>query len=176
MAMDISELVSDLLLVDGPDPEFKAELELFGRLVGSWDVGGRSIAPDGTVRATNRGEWHFAWGLRGRAIVDMLISPPRAERPNGPFYEWGLTVRVYDPELQAWRVTFNPTGSIGTVKLIARPDGDDILQEGRLPDDTPTQWRFSEISANSFLWQERDSVDGGKNWVLSEEIRATRRS
>jgi hypothetical protein len=176
--MDIRALVSDLLLADGPDPEFKAELELYGRLVGSWDVVGSNLAPDGEVLATSRGEWHWAWALRGRAIIDVLISPPLAEHVEGePFFEYGPTIRVYDPSMQAWRVTFNPTGSIGTTKLIARPDGDGgILMEGALPDDTPTQWRFSEISEDGFLWQERDSHDDGKTWVLAEEIRATRRS
>ena len=177
--MDISALVSDLLLADGPDPQYKVELELFGRLIGSWDVEGRNIAPDGTVRSTNRGEWHFAWALRGRAIIDVLISPRLSEHIEGePFFEYGPTIRVYDPHLQAWRVTFNPTGSIGTIKLIARPDGDGILMEGRLPpdDERPTRWSFSGITEDSFVWQERDLADDGKTWVLSEEIHATRRS
>ena len=104
------------------------------------------------------------------------VSPPLNEHAEGePFFEYGPTIRVYDPQLEAWRVTFNPTGSIGTTKLIARPDGDAILMEGHLPDDTPTRWRFSEITEDSFLWQERDLADDGKTWVLSEEIRATLR-
>jgi len=167
---------SELLLADGPDPAYEDELMLFGRLVGSWDVVATNLAPDGTVRATNRGEWHFVWALRGRAVIDILISPQLAEHAEGePFFEYGPTIRVYDPQLEAWRVTFNPTGSIGTTKLMARPDGDGILMEGRLPDDTPTRWRFSEITEDSFLWQERDLADDGVTWVLSEEIRAALR-
>jgi hypothetical protein len=172
-----TRMVSELLMADGPDPAYHDELMLFGRLVGSWDVVGTNLTPDGEPLAANRGEWHFAWALRGRAIIDILISPPLAEHVEGePFFEYGPTIRVYDPSMQAWRVTFNPTGSIGTIKLIARPDGNGILMEGRLPDDTPTRWTFSEISEDSFVWQERDSHDDGETWVLSEEIRATRRS
>ena len=174
-----TDVFADLLLAPGPDPAFEQELALFGRLVGVWDVVGTNLAPDGTVRAQNRGEWHFAWALRGRAIIDLLISPPLAEQPAGPFFEYGPTIRVYDPGMGAWRVTFNPTGSIGTIKLVARPDGGGgILMEGRLPpeDRQQTRWSFTGITQDAFLWQERDLADDGETWVLSEEIRATRRA
>jgi hypothetical protein len=168
--------VSELLLASGPDPEHEAELMLYGRLVGSWDIDARYLDADGNETGKVRGEWHFGWGLNGRAIVDVLISPPITERQEGQrFHEYGTTVRVYDPALKAWRCTWNPTGSSGTIILIARPDGDDIVMEGRAREGHLERWTFSEITEDFFLWQGLRSDDEGETWVLTEEMRATRR-
>lgn len=166
---------AELLLADGPDPELEEELMLFGRLVGGWDVAARFLDPDGNVTLEVGGEWHFGWALQGRAVVDVLFSPSRAEHVAGEeWFEYGTTVRVYDPKLGAWRMTWNPTSPSESKNLIARPDGDGIFIEGRAPEGKLVRWTFSEITDDSFLWQGRDSHDDGETWVLSEEMRCTR--
>ena len=167
--------LSDLLLASGPDPEHEAELMLFGRLVGSWDVAARYFDPEGNVTGEARGEWHFGWGLRGRAVVDVLFSPPLADHREGdPWFEYGTTVRVYDPKQGVWRMTWNPTSQSTHKNLIARAEGDRIVMEGRAPEGHLVRWEFVEITDEFFLWQGRGSQDEGKTWVLKEEMRATR--
>lgn len=103
---------SESLLCEGPHPDHERELMLFGRFVGSWDVEGEMIAPDGT-REAHRGEWHFGWVLDGRAIQDVLISPPRAERGADEPFEYGTTLRIYDARSGTWRVTYvTPVGGV----------------------------------------------------------------
>jgi hypothetical protein len=150
---------------DGPAPEQAEELMLFGRFVGAWDVDGAEIARDGE-RTSWRGEWHFTWALGGRAVADVLIVPG---------LEFGTTIRFYDPDAGNWQITWITPVQRAVRRLVARPDGDDILLEGEEPDGRRLRWTFSEIAGDSFLWQGRSSYDGGETWDLEEEMRLSRR-
>lgn len=153
------------LEADGPAPEHAEELMLFGRFVGAWDVDGAEIAPDGE-RTSWRGEWHFAWALGGRAIQDVLIVPG---------LEYGTTIRFYDHEARNWQITWVTPVQRAVRRLVARPEGDDIVLEGVDLGGRLMRWSFSEITADSFLWQGRSSHDGGRTWQLEEEMRLSRR-
>ena len=167
---------AELLLADGPDPAYEDEVMAFGQLVGSWDVASRYYDREGNIRREGSGEWHFAWTVEGRGVIDVLLSPPAAEQvPGEPWFEWGITVRVWDPQMKAWRVTFVPTGSSFTTNLIGRVEGGDNVLDTTFPDGHLERWRFTEITDRSFLWQGRRLDDAGETWVLEEELRCTRR-
>jgi hypothetical protein len=155
----------DALAAAGPHPDHAAELMLFGRFVGSWDMEGVQFAPDGS-RTEQSGEWHFGWVLDGRAIQDVLISPP---------IEYGTTVRFYDPEADAWEITWITPPGRAVRRLQARPSGDDILLEGRDPAGHLLRWTFTEITRGSFTWTGFRSDDEGATWRRDEEMRLTRR-
>ncbi|WP_204280043.1 hypothetical protein, partial [Raoultella ornithinolytica] len=54
----------------GPSPDRGDKMELYGWLIGSWDLEVSAFMPDGSVRK-RPGEWHFGWVLEGRAIQDV---------------------------------------------------------------------------------------------------------
>jgi hypothetical protein len=161
----------DALTADGPDPAHADALMLFGRFVGAWSIDAELIAADGT-RSSHRAEWLFGWALEGRAVQDVLISPPRAE--PGERFEYGSTVRFYDPEMDAWRITWITPVQRAVRSLVARADGDGILLEGIEPDGTHLRWTFTEITGETFLWRGYVSTDGGATFRLNEEMRARR--
>ena len=167
----------DVLAAPGPFPEHAAKLELFGRLVGSWDILGRFFNPDGTVRVERHGEWHFDWVLEGRVIQDVILTPSLAERAEtgSPAHEYGTTIRAYDPKEDHWRVTFVAPVYGATVNLIARPVGDQIWLEGTSSAGKPIRWVFSEITEQSFQWNGYESSDEGHTWLREEEIIGRRR-
>jgi hypothetical protein len=166
----------EALEAQAPFPEHAEQLMLFGCLVGSWDIVGRFFDTDGNVTKEHRGEWHFGWILEGRAIQDVLISPPRdARTADEPSHEYGTTIRVYDPKIDGWRVTFISTVFGATVNLTGRKHGDEIWLEGPGPDGRPNRWTFSEITDESVRWQGFISSDEGRTWVRDEEILLSRR-
>lgn len=167
----------DVLAASGPFPEYAEKLMLFGRLVGSWDVVDTFFNRDGTVRVQRHGEWHFGWVLEGRAIQDVILAPPLAERAEtgAAAHEYGTTVRAYDPKLDAWRVTYVAPVYGATVNLLARPVDDEIWLEGRSPDDKRIRWVFCKITDESFRWRGHESSDDGRTWFIEEEIVARRR-
>jgi len=92
---------------DGPSTDRAGKMDLYGRFVGSWDFDVTQIPDNGIVRR-RRGEWHFGWALEGRAIQDVWIVPPRGELRSGDAAananSYGTTLRIYDPDIDAWRI------------------------------------------------------------------------
>ncbi|MEH2505275.1 hypothetical protein V1290_004086 [Bradyrhizobium sp. AZCC 1578] len=101
-----------VLHADGPDPERKAKLELYSWLVGQWEMDVTTILEDGSTHA-GRGEIHAGWILQGRAIQDVWMIPrleqrrPGIEQLPGAGNWYGTTLRIYDPNLDAWRILWN---------------------------------------------------------------------
>lgn len=89
----------DALTASGPNADLPAVEDLFGRLVGSWDLDVRWFE-DGRETRRENGEWHFSWILDGRAVQVVWIVPSRPARAAGAkSYEYGTSVRFYDAAL-----------------------------------------------------------------------------
>ena len=100
--------------------------------------------------------------------------PPRAVRrapPDKALDMCGTTLRVWDAQLQAWRITWiNPvTGQRDD--QIGRRVGNDIVQAGTRPDGTPTRWMFTELTRDSFRWTGEALEGDGRTWRLGGEFR-----
>jgi hypothetical protein len=166
----------DALRAPGPNAEHREKLMQFGRFVGSWDLDVIYYDESGAVKRRTPGEWHFGWALEGRAIVDVWMVPPRAQRSSeGPAPgEFGVTIRFYDYRIDAWRSTWHgPVNGI-VWPFTARQEGDEMVLSRTEDDGTWTRWIFSKIEAKSFHWRAVKSSDGGKSWRLEQEMFAKR--
>jgi pimeloyl-ACP methyl ester carboxylesterase len=163
------------LAARGTAPERADKLKLFGQFVGNWEFAWTGFHGDGT-RETTRGEWHFGWVLEGRAVQDVFIVPSRAERArrNSSDFEYGTTIRFYDPNLDAWRVVWIGPVNRNVRTLLARAQGNRIVIEGANQDGRPLRWTFSEITPSSFRWTNEILDLGASAWRLQEDIRAQR--
>ncbi|HET8646418.1 MAG TPA: hypothetical protein VFO85_13070 [Vicinamibacteria bacterium] len=168
---------TDALAAAGRSPDIPEEADAYGWLVGSWDLDVVHYwATDVSARGI-KAEAHFGWALEGRAIQDVWIMPRRADR-TGPldpkFNMYGSTLRLYDPALHAWHIVWeNPAGA-HREQQIGRRMGPDIVQLGMRPDGTPTRWRFTEITGDSFRWLGESLQPDGETWTLEGEFRARR--
>jgi len=101
--------LAEALHASGPVPDGARQLGLYAFLVGHWDTRIVTHEPGGLTHE-GRGEIHAGWVLQGRAIQDVWMIPPRAERrPDSPQLPvagnwYGTTLRVYAPELDAWHI------------------------------------------------------------------------
>ena len=164
------------LVASGRSPEIPESLDVYGWLIGSWELDVFDYKADGSVHRS-KGEVRFGWVLEGRAVQDVWIMPPRAKRTaklDRSHNRYGTTLRVWDPAIQAWRVTWiNPvTGRRN--ELIGRRSGPDIVQVGTHADGTPSRWIFTEITPDSFRWVGEALQPDGKTWKLEDEFRAKR--
>ncbi|MCI0534774.1 MAG: hypothetical protein L0Z50_06065 [Verrucomicrobiales bacterium] len=164
------------LAAAGRSPDIPEAMDLYGFLIGSWELD--VVAYDDKGKVTHStGEAHVSWILEGRAVQDVFINPRRSDRgPDSPkFANWfGTTIRIYDPTIQAWRVNwFNPHDGF-RAELIGRRRDEDVVQEGKFPDGTPIRWTYSEITDNSCLWRGERLESDGKTWRLQVEFRARR--
>jgi len=166
----------EALSFDGAASDRAAKMMLYGQFVGSWDLQVVDYEADGK-RWEGVGEVHFGWILEGRAIQDVWISPPRNARKtiSTTRNTYGTTLRVYDPNIDAWHILWiNPVSQVYNT-MIGRKIGDEIVQEYREEDGTLNQWIFSQITPNSFHWIGRSSKNDGKGWDVGTEFFARRK-
>lgn len=171
----------DVLHSEGPAADRVAGLALYAFLVGDWQTRIVAHEADGT-RHESRGEIHADWVLEGRAIQDVWMTPPRAERrPGEPLPSlpvtgawYGTTLRVYDPGLDAWHVLWSDPATQFYSRQIGRAVGRDIAQQGALPSGALLRWSFSDIEPDAFHWRAEASSDGGASWRLQVEVFARR--
>lgn len=166
----------EALSFSGAASDRAEKMMLYGQFVGSWDLRYVDCDPDGS-REEGAGEVHFGWVLEGRAIQDVWISPPRKDRKtiSTTRNTYGTTLRVYDPNIDAWHIFWiNPVSQVYNT-MIGRKVGDDIVQEYREVDGTLNQWIFTEITPKSFHWIGRSSMDVRKGWDVGTEFFARRK-
>jgi hypothetical protein len=171
----------DALHCAGPAADRADKMGLYGWLIGAWEM---EVLAHDEAGATHKstGEVHFGWALEGRAVQDVWITPPRSKRAGAAeqpvtsnFY--GTTLRIYDPDQDAWHIFwFDPVKQFYTSQR-GRPEGEDILQ--LTVGETPARrWRFTEITPNSFHWiadvATPDSPPDRPNWRRQVEFFARR--
>ena len=152
---------------DGPHPEFKERLMLFGQFIGDWDiVEARYPQPDGT-EIKRQGEIHFGWILDGRAIQDVWMTYRENPRRVVPV---GTTIRFYDPKRGIWQsIWISPIQGV-VQTLVAQKVNDEIVLESKTKEGYPQKWIFSDITPESFRWRSVETHDNGKTWQLTEEM------
>ena len=167
----------DALVSTQRAPELADVDDMFGFLIGSWDLEAVLHDPDGKTRKSS-GELHVAWVLEGRAIQDLFIFPRRADRAAGVPAKgdrYATTIRTYDRTRDAWRVEFiNPAADETSARLIARRNGQGITMEGELAGGTPIRWRYLSVTPTSFHYSAEKRTDDGQRWTLYLELFGTR--
>jgi hypothetical protein len=155
------------LPAEGPDPDLKAKMMLFGQFIGDWDIVEAHYTQADGAEVKMKGEVHFGWILGGKAIQDVWMGCREGTQKMVLF---GTTIRFYDPQIDAWRSTWlSPIkGLVQT--FIARKLNDEIVLEGKTTEGFPEKWIFSEITPTSFRWHSEETHDDGKTWLLTEEM------
>lgn len=170
--MNILAGALEFLSADGPASGDRDRLMEFGRFVGSWQLDVSYYEADGSEDRTTA-EWHWNWILGGKAILDVLVLPPRPSAP--PTDSYHTSIRAYDTSEDLWKVVwvapqfgivYKLTGSVteeGGVVLHSDP-GETI----------PSKWVFSSVTDNTFLWEgfTKDAPDG--EWRLEQRMTARR--
>ena len=166
-----------LLPAPGRSPEIPESADVYGWLVGSWELEVVHYKAVDVSAERIGGEAHFGWVLEGRAIQDVWIMPrcserrPDQEKTN---HMYGTTLRVWDASIRAWRIDWINPVSGHREQQTGRRVGSDIVQVGARFDGTPTRWQFTEITADSFHWLGEALEPDGKTWKLEGEFRAQR--
>ncbi len=166
--------------LSAPGPSLSgSNADLYDALLGDWDGEVVDHLPGGTDRRLSV-EMHFAWVLEGRAVQDLWISPAVRERGGAPpaadGNRYGTTLRVYDPKIDAWRITWwNPVTGVET-RLVGRRVGSQIVQTGSDRDGRLVRWVFDHVGPETFHWRGESSADGGRTWLCETEFSARRRA
>jgi hypothetical protein len=165
------------LAAAGRAAEIAEASDLYGWLVGSWALEVRHYAGAEVSALGIRGELHASRVLEGRGVQDTWIMPIREARtrPFDPTRNmYGTTLRIWDPALEAWRITWINPAQNHTEQQLGRASGADIVQLGARASGTITRWRFTEITPGSFRWLGDALAVDGETWRREGEFVATR--
>lgn len=175
MLSSMTDRFHDALMAPGRSPEVPAQHDLYGWLVGSWELD--ILRYKGAATPGLKGEVHFAWVLEGRAIEDIWIMPRLGDRRAALTKAnnmYGVTFRVWDPSIEAWLIRWINPVTCHLEQQIGRRSGADIVQIGARADGTPTRWRYAEITADAFRGIGESLAPDGVTWRLEGEFRAKR--
>ena len=73
-------------------------------------------------------------------------------------------MRVYDPRRKLWHIQWTDPATHFIARMEGRSEGDEIVQEYSTSRGLLCQWRFTEITEDSFHWIRRESSDRGMTW------------
>ncbi len=146
----------EALMSERKNTALPEEFNYFGKLIGSWQI---NYVESDNYRSI-KGEWHFSWVLEGMAIQDIIILPD---------YEYGTSLRIYNPYTHVWDVAYGYTGKI--IRLEATKHDEMIILT--YTNDKNRKWVFKKIEDNKFHWQNITVNDNGE-WHINAEIYAER--
>ena len=146
----------ETLTSESKNVELPEEFNYFGKLIGIWKID----YIDNSNSHSIKGEWHFSWVLDGMAIQDVIILPG---------FEYGTTLRVYNPGTCAWDIAYCYTGKIMRFEASKR---DDIIVLTNIEDEK-RKWVFAKIEDNNFHWQDVIVKDNGE-WHINFDLYAQR--
>ena len=144
------------LVSEEKNTELPETFNYFGKLIGSWKID----YVESSHSAAIQGEWYFAWVLEGMAVQDVIILPD---------YEYGTSLRIFNPNTHAWDVAYGYTGKI--IRLEARKQGEMIVLTDT--NDQNRKWVFVKIDDDEFHWQNVTIKENGE-WQINAEIYAKR--
>jgi hypothetical protein len=139
---------------------------IFEQFIGSWNLRVRWYADDEVIREME-GEWMFSRILEGRGVQDVWIVPPRRARDDAELYEFGTSVRYYEPNQRAWRSTWIGPMHDMVQTFWARRQGDRIVLTTESQNDGAMRWVFFDISPTTFRWC--NYVRIGSTWKLQQD-------
>lgn len=157
----------EALAARGRAPEIPEEMDVYGWLVGEWELDVIRYGVDVRDRQI-KGRALFGWVLEGRAMQDVWIMKMET------LSTYGTTLRIWDPAIAAWRVTWVNPISGRRDELVGTRVNEDIVQIGRHADGTTIRWRFIETTNDSFRWLGEALERDGETWKLESEFHGRR--
>lgn len=160
----MDEFVS-ALLNGGVENRIPEEYDWYAPLLGDWDFDYYEITEGKRTRHV-KGEWIFRRILDGTGIEDLFICPSRATRETNPQPdgEYGTAVRMFNPAKKGYDMVYTTKGYM--LRLEIHKEKEMIVCTVLdIPDE---QWVFSEITENTFHWQNMKILKNGDGRVNCE--------
>ena len=142
----------EALVSETRHPSIREDEDIYAPLLGSWNVTVREMLEDGR-EVRGEGECLFVRVLEGRAVQDVWITPPRAERATSSGYpknRYGTAIRMFNPDSRLWQVIWlNPVSGAFDV-LHSRVENGKIIQVGSGTTGGFICWTFERVARKEF--------------------------
>lgn len=139
----------------------------YAPLIGDWDFDyydGYDGSENEPLRHV-RGEWLFRKILEGSVVQDIFICPSRTERLTDPQEdgEYGTALRRFDFGEKCWKMVYCTMDY--AIHVNWQKEQDRLV--GTVSENPDNRFIFSEITENSFHWQNIIIHENGSSEVIS---------
>ena len=158
-------------LVSGHTEIIPTEYDWFAPLLGDWEFDYYDGYGTSVPRQV-KGEWLFRRVLNGSGIQDLFICPSRAamEADPQPDGEYGAAIRMFNPAQGCYDMVYVCEKYIK--RLIFRMESGKLA--GTVLDNPAEKWVFSEMTEDSFHWQNVTVLPDG-TWKINSDVYARRK-
>ncbi|MCH5296333.1 MAG: hypothetical protein J1E85_01540 [Ruminococcus sp.] len=158
-------------LISDTTDKIPEEYDWFAPLLGDWDFDYYDQYDKNEPRHV-KGEWIFRRILEGAGINDLFICPSRAERKihPQPDAEYGTAIRMFNPHTKVYDMFYTTFGFMTRVTFV-KENG---MLVGKPEYDENARWVFSEITENTFHWQNITIMENG-DWRINSNVYAKRK-
>ena len=155
---------SNALLSEKTD-KIPDEYDWFAGLIGDWDCDYYDEPEPGMKRHV-KGEWIFRRILEGAGIQDIFIFPSRAtkEKEPQPDAEYGTSLRMFNKAQSCYDVVYTCDH---VMKRLCFSKNSDRL-EGKVLDEENAYWVFTDITPDSFHWENIVINEDGSKELICE--------
>ena len=128
-ADSINSAFSDVLTAPGRSLDIAESDDVYGWLVGNWDLTVCHYFDLDVESQPVKGRVHAGWVLEGRAIQDVWHYPLDKQSTGlGSMITYGTTFRVWDAAIKAWRISWIIPVRNHREEQIGRRVDEDIIQ------------------------------------------------
>jgi hypothetical protein len=156
-----------------PHSTMSEPAKVFTRLIGAWDVEYTDFTSAGkTLHRT--GELQFGWVMDGRVLQDLwIVNPTEANKEREVYTD----LFYFEPKSGSWHAASVDPYAASVATFVGGAIGNDriVLESQDLDPKQPHRWSFNGISADSLVFRDETSNDGGKTWQLKSEYHMKRR-
>ncbi len=126
------------------------EYDWFAPLIGDWDCDYEDELISHQKRHV-KGEWIFRRILEGTGVQDIFIFPSRSTKETHPQPdgEYGTSLRMFNRKNGCYDVVY--TCETCMKRLCFKKEGSRLV--GKVLDEEAAYWIFSDITENSFHWE-----------------------
>jgi hypothetical protein len=168
-----SDMVS-ALRAGSPSVALGDHAKVIGRLIGSWDVDYADFKKDGTTQHRT-GRLLFGWVVDGLVIQDVWIVDAYGSHKDREVY---TELFYFDPKTAGWKVAAVDPYEASVANFTGYAAGDDrfAVESRDLTPNETHRWSYNDIQADSAVFRDEVSADGGKTWRLTGEYHMKRRA
>jgi hypothetical protein len=160
------------LMSDRPAASLSSSDDWYGQFAGEWDAAWTSAAGTPDARMI-QGEWNFSWINGGEALQDLLSLPYLWEAAKAGSIR-ATTVRTFNKQSGAWEGVRVQGGRVFPFSASRNRDGNiyESFNDGSLI----VTWIYYNVTPEGFQVTVNETADGGRNYRLTAEIWAKRRT
>lgn len=162
-----------LVAPSGLNKDAPIETAQLAPLIGTWEAERYIRQRDGSWSSPTKAVWHWYYILDGHAIQDDWIMVADSTKTLQPI---GTNLRIYNSAKKHWEMTWIDKNARSVLFFSATESDGKIVMNGKNAKGQQVRNTFSNISGESFQWQQEWTMDGGNSWFVVVKIDCRKRS